>query len=140
MAGMTTGVTLHALGVWMLTGVLFGLVGSLYGAARSVYRIRGWVGHGMDGMLAALAGAVTFLVLVGTDWGVLRIWTVVAILAGYLFWAATAGTSVYALGRRMMAFQARFVKAGLKSAGRVGHAATGTIRWVARTVRRSQPK
>lgn len=137
---MTTGVTLFALGVWVLTGVFFGLMGSIYGAVRSAFRIRGWLGDGTDLILTAGAGAVTFLVLVGTDWGVLRIWTVAAIVAGYLFWTVTAGDMTYRLARRVLAVPARLVRGGLKTLGYLVRSADRASRWAGRWIRRSRRK
>jgi hypothetical protein len=110
---MSTAVTLFALGVWTLTGMFFGLVGSLYGAVRGAWRLRGSLGFAGDFLLACGAGAITFLVLVGTDWGVLRVWTVLAILAGYLSWTKTLGDDVYRLTYGLLACLARFVRTGL---------------------------
>ena len=80
--------------VWIATGAFFGLTASIYGAMIRAYRI-GFFVHVLDGLWFAMAGAVTVLVLIATNWGVFRIWTLLALVVGYAVWSVLAGPLVH---------------------------------------------
>ncbi len=106
------------LAIWALTGVFFGLVASVYGAVLKVYRL-GVLTHVMDVVLSLMAGAITFLVLVATNWGVIRFWAMVAIVGGYVCWSALAGGPVHRVCYTLLRYQAGLVHNGLGGASRL---------------------
>lgn len=121
------------LAVWIMTGMFLGLTSSLYGAMLRAYRMKYWV-HVFDGIWFLLAAAMTFLVLVATNWGVLRVWTLVALLLGYGVWAISAGPLVHRFFYFLLITQARIVRI-------VGWSLTRAyIPWLAKTTRSHIPK
>ncbi len=106
------------LAIWTLTGVFFGLVASIYGAVLKVYRL-GVVAQVADAVLGLMAGAITFLVLVATNWGVMRFWSMVAIVGGYGLWSGLAGAPVHRACYALFEYQAGLVHQGLWGAARL---------------------
>jgi hypothetical protein len=97
------------LAIWTLTGMFLGLTSSIYGAMQRVYRLGVFI-HLLDGLWFAMAGMITFLVLVATNWGVFRAWTLLFLAIGYLFWACSAGPLVYRLFGLLFTGEAKLVR------------------------------
>jgi hypothetical protein len=127
------------LSIWLLTGMFLGLTASVYGAAIRVYRL-GFVIHLLDALWFAMAACLTVLMLVATNWGVLRAWTIAALVLGYLLWAISAGRLVYRLSHWIFLTEARLAKRVLRFGRLVVNHAQGTVPTVAGHVRRHVPK
>ncbi len=105
------------LAIWTMTGIFLGFTASIYGAVLRVYRL-GAVVHVMDGLWFAMATALTGLVLLATNWGVLRAWTILALMIGYVLWAALVGSWVHRAFYFLFFHQARLLGLVLAFASR----------------------
>ena len=100
---------LYVIAVWLLVGMGFGLLATIYGAFRKVYRLLPGVGEFLDWFWFVLAAGVFVVVSFWTEWGIFRVWTIVFVLVGYFLWSWLASSLALAALSFLFWLQARAV-------------------------------
>jgi spore cortex biosynthesis protein YabQ len=83
---MSTADALWAGAVMALAGMVLGLMATVYGAERAVWRFGRMTGAVADWLWWVLATAVLLVGLFVADWGQLRGWALVTAAIGFLGW------------------------------------------------------
>ncbi len=112
---MPTAAVLWAASVMVLTGVVLGLLITVYGSLRAEWRFPRWLSPVVDIVFVLTATLPVAAGLLLASWGTVRLWAVTGLLLGLLGWSA--------LGAPLVAAAARWVARQLRRFGR----------WAART-------
>ena len=112
---MPTAAVLWAASVMVLTGVVLGLLITVYGSLRAEWRFPRWLSPVVDIVFVLTATLPVAAGLLLASWGTVRLWAVTGLLLGLLGWSA--------LGAPLVAAAARWVARQLRRLGR----------WAART-------
>lgn len=121
--------------VWTLTGMVFGLLSTGYGACRRTYRFFVGVGEFLDWFWFVLAAAVYLVMIFWTEWGTFRIWSIGFILLGYGLWSWLAAPTMLQIFLWVGHGQARAVHMALAPWRRTLRLVT----WVARKLAERNP-
>jgi hypothetical protein len=125
---------LTIISTWILTGVAFGLLSTIYGACRAVYRIWPGLREFLDWFWFVVAAVVYLLVIFWSEWGVFRIWSLLFLLLGFLVWNGLGAPWAFPLLVAIARRQARLVHYALWP----GVRAVRAVRYYFR--RRQKPK
>lgn len=100
---------LWIIAVWVLSGIGFGLLSTTYGAFRSQWRVLPGIRDALDWMFFVVLGMLYVVVLFWTDWGMFRVWSILAILLGYGLWTWLAAPPVLKVLSFVIHWEARGV-------------------------------
>ena len=95
--------------IWTLTGISIGFMATAYGACRSQWRIWPGLREVLDWLFFIVVAILYLLMLLWSDWGVLKIWSIVGVLVGYGLWAWLAAPFVFGVLSFVAHVQARAV-------------------------------
>ncbi|MCY0879635.1 MAG: hypothetical protein OWU84_11930 [Firmicutes bacterium] len=123
---------LSVIAAWILTGMALGLLSTVYGAARAVYRFWPGVGEFFDWLWFVVAAALYLVVTFWTEWGVFRIWSLFFMLGGFLLWSGLGAPWAFPLASALFQKQARLVHYALWPGVRAA-------RFVGRQLQRRRP-
>ena len=112
---MSPATALWAASVMVLTGVVLGLLITVYGSLRAEWRFPRWLSPAFDIVFVMNATLLVAAGLLLASWGTVRLWTITGLVLGLLGWSA--------LGAPLAEAAARGVARQLRRLGR----------WAART-------
>lgn len=81
--------------IWVLTGMTIGLWATAYGACRSQWRIWPGLAELLDWGFFIAVAILYVLMLFWSDWGIVRVWSLVGVALGYGLWAWLAAPFMF---------------------------------------------
>lgn len=95
--------------IWVLTGMTIGLWATVYGACRSQWRIWPGLAELLDWVFFIAVAILYVLMLFWSDWGIVRVWSLVGIALGYGLWAWLAAPFMFGVLSFVVHVEARAV-------------------------------